>query len=948
MREGHSAVIRNLARTSKSRTNSDNRQLTTNHCAPTTVRAVPQQASFAPHPLVLLAAAFVCGILAAHFFSLPFGSAVIVCFLSSAGAALLAGLLASTKRLAASGLIVLSFFCAGMVVAVIGTRRAATNSIAEFYDKGWIDSGEPVEISGVLDREPELAPESFYLTLRAERLRDKGIEREVSGTVLLLARVRDAVVQDEYERLGLHYGARVSVMTSLSRADSFRNPGVSSFTEYLERKGYDATGMIKSPLLVERLDDQRVFLPLAWIYETRAKLLRQINSTFSPETAGVLDAALLGNRYFLSHGAAERFRAGGTFHVLVISGLHISFIGGVVFLVMRRLTRRLLWQFFVSAAVLWAYALAVGAGASVVRAALMFTLVVLAPLLARRAQPLNILGGAALALLVWRPGDLFDPSFQLTFLSVLMIITGGWPLLQRMQKVGAWQPTRDTPYPPFCPRWFRIVSETLFWSERQWQREIARSNFSYRLFKTPLAPRLEKYHAQRLLRFAVGAIVISASVQLGLLPLLVLYFHRLSISSLILNIGVGTLMAALGLLALAGLGISQLSATMASPLIKLAEGVNWLMIHTVDPFAHLGIASVRLPEYTGLASSIYGLYYIPLTVLIFALARWNPLQPFSAGRTKLSAAGFKGIASGSLVLILFGIIFHPLSSGLPDGRLRFDFLDVGQGDSALVTMPDGTTLLIDGGGRPSFNRDAAPDEDEEEPFVRDTRSIGEAVVSEYLWWRGLDRVDYILATHADGDHIDGLNDVAKNFRVRSAIVARAPADDPEFRRFAQTAADTGVPLQIIGAGDVLRFGEVTAEALSPAPVANSNAPSGNNDSVVLRVRYGGKTFLLTGDIEKETEAALLNEGVNLRSDVVKVAHHGSRTSSTREFVDATHPSLAIISVGRTSVFGHPHKEIVERWRTSTAEVLTTGQCGTITVITGGWDLRVGSFIGTRD
>ena len=808
------------------------------------MRAVPQQALFAPHPLALLAAAFACGILAAHFLSPPFRSAVIVCFLSCVGAAVLAGLLATKRRLAASWLIVLSFFCAGVVVAMISTRRAATN-IVEFYDKGWIAAGEPVEISGVLDREPEAAPESFYLTLRAERLQYKGIEREASGTVSLLARVRDSFVQNEYDRLSLHYGARVSVMTSLSRADSFRNPGVSSFTEYLERKGYDATGMVKSPLLVERLDDQRVFLPLAWIYETRAKLLRQINSTFPAETAGVLDAALLGNRYFLSHGAAERFRAGGTFHVLVISGLHISFIGGVVFLIMRRLTRRLLWQFFVSAAILWAYALAVGAEASVVRAALMFTMVALAPLIARRAQSLNLLGGTALALLVSQPGELFDPSFQLTFLSVLMIVTMGWPLLQRMQVVGAWQPTRETPYPPFCSRWFRSLSETLFWSERRWQRDVARSTFSYKLFKAPIAVQLERYRVQRLLKFAFGAVVISASVQLGLLPVLVLYFHRLSIASMILNIGVGALMAVLGLIAIATLVIKQLSAPLALSLVKLATGVNWVMVHSVDPFSRFAVASVRLPEYTGWASAIYGLYYIPLAVLILALSRWNPLQPSAVKLGKLDAIRFKWMSAGSLALVLSLIVFHPFSSGAIDGRLRLDFLDVGQGDSALLTMPDGTTLLIDGGGRPSFNR-AATDEDEEELFVRDTRSIGEAVVSEYLWWRGLDRVDYILATHADADHIDGLNDVAQNFRVRGAIVARAPQNDPEFRRFVQTTADTGVPLQTIGAGDVLRFGEVTAEALSPAPVANANAPSRNNDSVVLRIRYGAKTFILTG------------------------------------------------------------------------------------------------------
>ena len=274
-------------------------------------------------------------------------------------------------------------------------------------------------------------------------------------------------------------------------------------------------------------------------------------------------------------------------------------------------------------------------------------------------------------------------------------------------------------------------------------------------------------------------------------------------------------------------------------------------------------------------------------------------------------------------------MLHPFSAARPDGKLHVDFLDVGQGDSALLTMPDGTTLLIDGGGRPNIGYGNG-DEEGDEPFERDTRSIGEGVVSEYLWSRGLDRVDYILATHADADHIDGLNDVARNFKVRAAIVARTPPEDREYARFAATMRDVAVPVEKIGAGDVLRFGNVSVEVLWPPANTEPDAPSRNNDSVILRVRYGDRALLFTGDIEKEGEFAVLKEGVDLRTDVIKVAHHGSRTSSTAAFIAATHPSLAVISVGRTSIFGHPNKEVVERWRASGAEVMTTGQRGTIT------------------
>jgi competence protein ComEC len=485
-----------------------------------------------------------------------------------------------------------------------------------------------------------------------------------------------------------------------------------------------------------------------------------------------------------------------------------------------------------------------------------------------------------------------------------------------------------------------------FWNEREWRAEIAASNISYKLFKASIAARLEQWHVQRLFRFAFAAVVVSASVQLGLLPLMVIYFHRLSLASLALNIFVGVLMATLAFVALAAVIVSHLSPVLAAPLVVLAEKTNWVMIHLVDPFTRFRVASIRLPHYTGWSGVVYVLYYLLLGFLVFALVRWNPMRPRLSTGTKTAKilAVRTGTAGAAFVVLLCVIVLHPFSAARPDGNLHIDFLDVGQGDSALMTMPDGTTLLVDGGGRPNINQTRPEDGDEEQPFERDTRSIGEGVVSQYLWSCGLDKVDYILATHADADHIDGLSDVARNFQVRGAIVARTPAADPEYARFATTMREVGVPVEKIGAGDLLGFGDVSAQVLWPPAGADENAPSRNNDSIMLLIRYGDKTFLMTGDIEKQGEAAVLREGINLKSDLVKVAHHGSKTSSIEEMVMATRPSLAIISVGRTSMFGHPNKDVVERWRASGAEVMTTGQRGTILVVTDGQALTVASFV----
>ena len=189
-----------------------------------------------------------------------------------------------------------------------------------------------------------------------------------------------------------------------------------------------------------------------------------------------------------------------------------------------------------------------------------------------------------------------------------------------------------------------------------------------------------------------------------------------------------------------------------------------------------------------------------------------------------------------------------------------------------------------------FRQDADANKDEEK-FERDTRSVGEAVVSEFLWQRGLDHVDYLLATHADADHIDGLNDIARNFRVRAALVARAPQSDFEFARFSETLSARRVPIQLIGAGDQLRFGNVMISVLWPKSAQSSELPSQNNDSIVISVMLGQRSFLLTGDIEAGAEEALAGVRDSVRADVVKVAHHGSKTSSTAAFINATQPEL---------------------------------------------------------
>lgn len=889
--------------------------------------------NFDRNPMLWLAIAFAVGILAA--------SVINIDLRVSAAALAVFAILAVIFRGQhfATYLVLIVFAAAGMASLHVENLSIRADRIRILYDNGTIRSGDPVDVEGVLSGRPEPSIDGVFLNLKADKLSYRGSERTVSGNVRLFLPKTDRLDSEndsKFEITDLKYGSRLLIACKLNREEAFLNPGVIQKREILDRLGVDATGSIKSQMLVEKIADESVFLPLAWVYDQRANLIESFRENLSPQAAGVMIASLLGDKYFLDKDTADIFRDGGTFHILVISGLHITFIGGLLLLFLRQLTRSRWTQFIVTMLVLWAYTLAVGADVPVVRASVMFTIMLYSYVIYRRGTLLNSLGVCGLLLLVWRPSDLFNPSFQLTFVSVAAIVALAYPAVDTLKKIGSWTPDTNTPFPPNVPVWLRRFCETLYWNSGGWEIESKRQVWTAKLFKSPYLPNRIVGGIQRAARYLFEGILVSLVVQLCMLPLSVIYFHRVSLASILLNLWVGIFVALESFASVIGALIGYFSIFMAKPFFMFAEIFNWLMLAVPSLFSDNGWASFRLPAYSGTGRAIYFLYFIPVLFLAIAVNRWKPFAIKNVSRLLRREMLIPTFAA--LTVLIAIIVFHPLSSPRTDGRLHIDFLDVGQGDSALVTFPDGKTLLVDGGGRIKYKND-----DEADAFESDVRGIGEAVVSEFLWARGYSRIDHILGTHADADHIQGLTDVAKNFGVGSAVFGKIPLDDVDFVELATVLGRRAIPVETIGRGDNLQFGEVTVEVLYPVAAADPNTVSDNDHSIVLRIVYGNRAFLLTGDIERPAEKALVNSGGTLVADLIKVPHHGSRTSSTDEFIDLVGAKYAVISVGRASPFGHPHKDVVERWQTAGATVMTTGERGTISVSTDGRDLKIDKF-----
>jgi competence protein ComEC len=259
----------------------------------------------------------------------------------------------------------------------------------------------------------------------------------------------------------------------------------------------------------------------------------------------------------------------------------------------------------------------------------------------------------------------------------------------------------------------------------------------------------------------------------------------------------------------------------------------------------------------------------------------------------------------------------------------------------LISFPNGKLMLLDSGGR--IPTDLALTEGEE-VFVEDRLSIGEAAVSPYLWQRGIKRLDFISASHGHSDHVQGFTDIGKSFAIGTALTGVIPSDDKQFDAFREAAKYAGASLRSIARGDHLDIDGVRIEVLTPFRDALNAPQAANNQSLTLRLRFGQRVFLLTGDIEKQIEARLIAEHEDLQTDVLKVAHHGSRSSSTAAFLQRAQPAIAVISVAHPSPFDHPHKETMEGLTNIGARVLQTSHCGAITISTDGNDLQVQTFV----
>ena len=404
----------------------------------------------------------------------------------------------------------------------------------------------------------------------------------------------------------------------------------------------------------------------------------------------------------------------------------------------------------------------------------------------------------------------------------------------------------------------------------------------------------QKQFNNKVKKYLYESAILTLSANILILPITIYEFNTIPINSIISNLLAGPL---LGICIILGMFMVIIS-TVCFPVSKLIAFPLQIILKILIKIIEL-ISKIPFGNYTAKTPWFIVVF---LTYAIIVALIYNKKKI-----TKIL----------TMVTLIIFIVMQVCAFINIDGKLKIYFIDVGQGDSMLVKTVGGKNILIDGGGSKN------PDYD-----------IGEKILVPYLLDRRIKTLDYVIISHFDEDHVGGILTVMQELKVKKAIIARQFENSNNYKKFIKLAQEKKIKVIVVEAGDVINIEkDIKLKVLWPDSKNKINENVLNNNSLVCKLEYKNFSIMLTGDIEEIAENAILNKYKNnakiLNANILKVAHHGSKSSSTEDFIKAVMPEIALIGVGKDNSFGHPSDGTIERLNKIKCKILRTDENGEI-------------------